>query len=154
MSDTNKKIVAYSDSPSRIIVKTQGFQGIDLPDIIIEQPPSLTRKDRGAGPIDHMLAGLVGSINWIGHLVAEEMGFEIHKLEIEVEGKFNVEYAFGQTQESFEDARAGLKQIKVAIHIEADVDEERLELWRKAIRFRCPIIDNLTNPTRVKVRIE
>ncbi len=151
MSNVNKKIVAESKSPSRIVVKTEGFGGIDLPDIIVEQPPSLTREDRGSSPIDHMLAGLVGSINWIGHLVAQEMGFEIKSLRIEAEGEVNAEHAFGQSDE---DQRAGLKRIKVAIHIDADVDEDRLELWRKAIRFRCPIIDNLTNPTRVKVRIE
>ena len=151
MNNDNKKIVAHSQSASRIVVKTEGFGGIDLPDIIIEQPPSLTREDRGSSPIDHMLAGLVGSINWIGYLVAQEMGFEINRLDIEVEGEFDSQHAFGQ---SGEDQRAGLKRVRVSIHIDADVDEDRLELWRKAIRFRCPIIDNLTNPTRVKVRIE
>ncbi len=151
MNEVNKKIEASSYSPSRVVVKTRGFQGMELPDIIVEQPPSLQFEDRGADPIAHMLAGLAGSINWIGHLVAQEMGFKIQKLEIEAEGEFNLDSAFGHGSD---DARAGLKRIRVSIHIEADADEDRLELWRKAVRFRCPIIDNLTTPTPVKVRIE
>ncbi|MDK2784082.1 MAG: hypothetical protein PWQ32_1671 [Thermococcaceae archaeon] len=77
------------------------------------------------------------------------MGINIEDLKVEVEGVFNPGKLYGQGNE-----RAGYKEIKVKVKVKTDADEETLKKWLEQVEERCPVSDNLANPTPTKVEFE
>jgi len=113
----------------------------------IDEPPALGGKNEGANPVEYLLAALAGCLNVVGHLVAKEMNMDLRKMEIEIEGKLNPEKFSGKETTD----RAGFKEIKVLIKIETDADEETLKKWLETVERRCPVSDNISSPTPVKI---
>jgi uncharacterized OsmC-like protein len=142
MPDANFRIKAVSESPARVSVRARGFT------MIVDEPPNLGGEDRGANPVEYVLAALAGCLNVVGHLIAKEMGFEISRLEIDVSGPLNPARLFGKSY----DERAGFKEIVASMNVETDADTATLEEWVKAVEDRCPVSDNLGNPTPVVVK--
>ncbi|HDP76809.1 MAG TPA: OsmC family peroxiredoxin [Mesotoga infera] len=141
MPDANFRVRAVSESPARVAVKARNFT------MIVDEPPNLGGDDMGANPVEYVLAALAGCLNVVGHLVANEMGFQIEKLEIDVYGPLNPARLFGK---SYED-RAGYKEITAEMKVDTDADEETLKKWVEAVEDRCPVSDNLGNSTPVRV---
>ncbi|KPU63422.1 osmotically inducible protein C [Thermococcus sp. EP1] len=136
--DMTIKVVGKRISPTKMKVKAGEFE------IMIDKV--------GGGfpsPLDYTLASLAGCINIVGTLVAKDMGINIEDIEIEVEGVFNPGKLYGKGTQ-----RAGYKEIKVKVKVKTDADEETLEKWLKQVEERCPISDNLANPTPTKVEFE
>ena len=125
-------------SPTKMVVKAEGFE-ILIDKLNGEQPC----------PLDYTLAALAGCLNIAGTLVAKDMGIKIEDMEIEVEGVFNPAKFMGAEGE-----RAGFKEIRAVIKVKSDADEERLKEWLERVEERCPISDNLANPTPTKVEIK
>ena len=46
------------------------------------------------------------------------------------------------------------KQIVVKIKPDADADAETLKTWVETIESRCPVSDNIQNPTPVKIELK
>ncbi|MEO5649500.1 MAG: OsmC family protein [Ginsengibacter sp.] len=145
MSDLNFSIKGVSKNPTKFIAQARNFK------LVIDEPPALGGTDHGANPVEYLLASYAGCLNVMGHLVAEELGFKLDKLEIEVTGDINPERLFGK---SFEE-RAGFKKIQVTLKPYAKVTPEVLKNWTEAVENRCPINDNLRNltPTEIEVLI-
>jgi uncharacterized OsmC-like protein len=141
MPDANFRVRAVSESRARVAVKARNFT------MIVDEPPNLGGDDKGASPVEYVLAALAGCLNVVGHLVADEMGFKIKRLEIDVYGPLNPARLFGK---SYED-RAGFKEITAEMKVETDADEETLKKWVEAVEDRCPVSDNLGNSTPVRV---
>jgi len=141
MPDANFRVRAVSESPARVAVRARNFT------MIVDEPPNLGGEDKGANPVEYVLAALAGCLNVVGHLVADEMGFKIRRLEIDVYGPLNPARLYGK---SYED-RAGYKEIIAEMKVDTDAEEETLEKWVKSVEDRCPVSDNLGNPTPVKV---
>ena len=141
MADLTFKISGTCETPTKTVVKARNFT------MIIDEPPTLGGKDEGANPVEYLLAALAGCLNVVGHLVAKEMNMDLKRMEIEIEGKLNPEKFSGK--ETID--RAGFKEIKVLIKIETDADEETLKKWLEAVERRCPVSDNISNPTPVKI---
>ena len=144
MSDLLFKVKGESTSPAQFIAKTRHFK------LIIDEPEDLGGTDENANPVEYILAGLAGCLNVVGHIVAKELGFTIHKLKIEVEGSLNPDKLFGVSN----DERAGFKEINLKLIPETDAPIETLESWLKIVQDRCPVKDNLLNTTPVKVSVE
>ncbi len=141
MPDANFRVRAVSESPARVSVRARNFT------MIVDEPPNLGGDDKGANPVEYVLAALAGCLNVVGHLVANEMNFQIEKLEIDVYGPLNPARLFGK---SYED-RAGYKEITAEMKVDTDADEETLKKWVEAVEDRCPVSDNLGNSTPVRV---
>jgi uncharacterized OsmC-like protein len=134
---------AKSENPTKTMVETSCFK------LTIDEPESLGGTNDGANPVQYLLASLGGCLNVMGHLIAKEMNFNLKCLEINMEGDLNPAKLFGQQTED----RAGYKEIRVIIKPDADADRETLEKWLNTIESRCPVNDNLTNPTPVKISL-
>ncbi|HOI34356.1 MAG TPA: OsmC family protein [Mesotoga infera] len=143
MPDANFRVRAISESPARVSVKARSFN------MIVDEPPNLGGEDRGANPVEYVLAALAGCLNVVGHIVAGEMGFSIKRLEIDVSGPLNAARLMGKSQ----DDRAGFKEIKATMKVDSDADEETLERWVKVVEDRCPVSDNLSNETPLSVKV-
>lgn len=144
MSDLIFSVKGESTSPAQFIAKARQFQ------LVIDEPQDLGGNDEGANPVEHILAGLAGCLNVVGHLVAKELGFTIRKLRIEVNGSLNPDRLFG----IYNSDRAGFKEINLNLIPETDAPIEVLADWLKIVKDRCPVKDNLTNSTKVNVAVE
>ncbi|KLO23989.1 osmotically inducible protein C [Marinitoga sp. 1197] len=144
MAFLNFKIKSESENPTKTIVKARSFE------MIIDEPESLGGKDEGANPVEYLLAAFAGCLNVVGHLVAKEMGFKLRKMEINIDGDLNPAKFLGKPSED----RTGYTKINVSFILETDANEETLKEWLKKVEKRCPVSDNLSNPTPIKFNIK
>jgi uncharacterized OsmC-like protein len=137
-------VKAHSENQAKTIVKARQFE------IVVDEPAELGGTDTGANPVEYVLAAFAGCINVMAHVIAKEMNFELRGVKIDISGDLNPARLFGL---SYED-RAGYKQIEVRIKPDCDADAETLKKWKEAIENRCPVSDNLQNPTPVKIEVK
>lgn len=143
MSLLNFGVEGENENPTKLVVKARNFK------LIVDEPAGLGGTDHGPNPVEYLLAGYAGCLNVVAHLVAKEQGLDIKKLTIEVDGDINPARLFGQSN----DDRAGFKIIRVKIVVDADADQPAIDTWLKEVENRCPINDNLTNPTPVEINV-
>lgn len=136
--DLPVKVSGTRLSPTKMKVVGDGFE------IIVDKLGG-----ENPSPLHYQLAALAGCLNIVATLVAKDMGIEIGELSVEVEGIFNPSKFMG-----LEDGRAGFKEVKAVVKVKTDADEETLGKWLEKIEERCPISDNLANPTPVKVEFQ
>ncbi|NTU95887.1 MAG: OsmC family protein [Bacteroidales bacterium] len=144
MADSRFRVKAHSENQAKTIVKARQFE------IVVDEPAELGGTDTGANPVEYVLAAFAGCINVMAHVIAQEMNFELRGVKIDISGDLNPARLFGL---SYED-RAGYKQIEVRIKPDCDADAETLKKWKEAIENRCPVSDNLQNPTPVKIEVK
>ncbi|MFV0572821.1 MAG: OsmC family protein [Xanthomarina gelatinilytica] len=144
MSDLIFQVQGESASATKFIAKARQFK------LVIDEPKSLGGTDENANPVEYILAGLAGCLNVVSHLVANEMGFSIKRLQIGVSGNINPDKFIGNSTEE----RAGFKSIDIKLIPEADVSIGTLSEWLKIVQTRCPVKDNLTYKTPVKDSVE
>jgi len=113
----------------------------------IDEPQRLGGTDVGPNPVEYMLGALAGCLNVVGHIIAREMDFQIESMSIYLEGNLDPLVFLGKKQS----ARAGFKEIRAHFDIESSAAEETLREWIKAVEARCPVSDNLGNPTPLKI---
>ncbi|MDO5665775.1 MAG: OsmC family protein [Bacteroidia bacterium] len=144
MEDLTFRVKAHSENPTKTVVKARTFQ------MIIDEPTDLGGTNEGANPVEYVLAAFSGCLNVMCHVVAQEMNFALRGVEIKLSGKLNPEKLFGKETTD----RAGYKEINVEINPDTDADQETLEKWVKTIEARCPVSDNLSNPTPVHISVK
>ena len=143
MADLRFRISANSETRTKTVVKARSFQ------IIIDEPQDLGGSDSAANPVEYVLAAFAGCLNVMAHVVARELGITLRSVSIDIAGTLNPEKLFGQPTED----RAGYKEISVKMRPDCDADAETLQKWLDAVAARCPVCDNLKNPTPVKLAL-
>ncbi len=143
MADLNFSIKGVSENTTKFVAEARSFK------IVIDEPQTLGGTNHGANPVEYLLASYAGCLNVMGHLIADELGFKLDKLEIEVNGNLNPDRLFGK---SFTE-RAGFKNIQVKLKPYTDVTPELLKSWIKIVKNRCPINDNLQNLTSIEIEV-
>jgi len=134
---------AKSENPTKTIVEARGFK------LIIDEPESLGGTDDGPNPVEYVLAAFAGCLNVVGHVVAKEMGFKLDGIQFELEGDLDPARFLGKSYAE----RAGYKEIRINIMPNTDVDKETLDKWLTIIKDRCPVSDNISNSTPVKISL-
>jgi uncharacterized OsmC-like protein len=114
-------------------------------ELVVDEPEALGGEDSAPNPVEYLLAGYAGCLNVVLNLVAKELGIEIKKLEINVSGDINPERFMGLSTEE----RAGFKSITVEAVLETSGDAATEQLLIQKAKERCPINDNLANPTPI-----
>ncbi len=142
MALLNFAIKGENTNPTQLVVNARQFK------VIVDEPAALGGTDQGPNPVEYLLAGYAGCLNVVAHIVAKELGLELKKLIIEVDGDINPARLFGQSKED----RAGFKIIRVKISIDTDAEQKLIDQWLTEVESRCPINDNLTNPTPVEIK--
>ncbi len=141
MPNAKFKVEAKSDSNARVLVKARNF------DLIIDEPENLGGDDRGANPVEFVLAALAGCLNVVGNLIAKEMDLKISNLKFEIEGELNPMKFLGKSSAE----RAGYQNITAVVSGDTDADEKTIEEWLSRVEERCPVSDNLSNSTPLKI---
>jgi uncharacterized OsmC-like protein len=141
MSTIKFSVKAKSENSTKTVVETRGFR------MTIDEPENLGGTNGGANPVEYLLAALSGCLNVVGHLIASEMGFKLNGLEIELEGDLNPAKFTGKSLED----RAGYKEVRVIMKPDTAANKETLDKWLKAVESRCPVSDNISNSTPLKI---
>ena len=144
MADLIFSLSGQNVNPTKFVAKTRQFT------LTIDEPEGLGGTDHGANPVEFLLAAYAGCLNVMGHIVAAELGFKLNNIRIELEGDLNPAKVFGNHTND----RAGYKEIRVNIFPDAETDEANLARWLEIIESRCPVNDNLINPTPVKISLK
>jgi uncharacterized OsmC-like protein len=144
MADLKFRVNAHSENPTRTFVKSRGFE------MVVDEPQELGGTNQGANPVEYLLSAYAGCINVMAHVCAQELGFELKGVKIDLVGNLNPDRLFGK---SF-DERAGYKEIKLTLKPDCEADKETLDKWLAAVIDRCPVGDNLKNTTRIVTEIK
>jgi uncharacterized OsmC-like protein len=136
-------ISSVSESAARTKIKTRDF------DLTVDEPEELGGSNQAPNPVEYILAGYAGCINVVAHIVAQELDFTLENLKVDIDGYLNPNRLFGTSL----DERAGYKNIEVKLATSSAIDPELKKKWLSEIEHRCPVNDNLTNPTPISLSI-
>lgn len=125
-------VLGYSRNNEQFVVKTQNA------DVRISNNNRFPELD-GPNPFEYILAGLAGCINAVGQKVAAELGIDLKSLQVEITGTVSQE------------ERIGFNKIEIVLKPSTDVSLKVLQTWLKSVQQKCPIYENLVNPTPVEL---
>jgi len=143
MSDLNFSVNSINENPTKLNVSARQFK------FIVDEPAVLGGTDHGANPVEYLLGALAGCLNVVSHVVAKELDLPLKGITIDIEGNLNPARFFGQSNEE----RAGFKGIRVKITPDTDAEHSLIQKWLQIVESRCPVSDNLVNPTPVEIAL-
>ncbi|QDQ96927.1 OsmC family protein [Tomitella fengzijianii] len=117
----------------------------------IDEPAGLGGDDKGANPVEHLLAAL-GSCQAITFQVwAQKLGVALDSVDIELGGDIDLRGFFGLD----ESVRPGFQGIDVRVSISGPESRERYEQLIATVEKHCPVLDNLAHgvPVTTSARI-
>lgn len=143
MGDNTISVKAISEGTPYMRVTVKGFE------FAIDEPELFGGKSQAPSPVDYLLGSVAGCIAAAGTYMAKEMGFKLYQLEVSVDGLINSDRFFGIPSEK----RSGFQEISVSIHMESNADAAQQEEWNRQLPVRCPVIDNLLDPVKLKITV-
>src|SRR5690606_7737087 len=132
-----------SETHARFVAGARQFS------IVIDEPPVFGGDDLAANPVEYLLASYAGCINVVAHLTAKELGINLKKLSITVDGDINPARLLGTSDTE----RAGFQHINVEFNPETDSEPAKITEWVRIIKNRCPINDNLSQSTPMYFKV-
>ncbi|MDZ4199134.1 MAG: OsmC family protein [Kiritimatiellia bacterium] len=118
--------------------------------LLIDQPVAAGGTDSGPTPLDMQLLALGGCIAAIGRIVAKQRKLDIRGFKIAVEGDIDTDGLLGKPTPQ----RVGFQNLSVRVRIDADLSVAEKEALLHEIDLRCPISENLQNPSTVRVTLD
>lgn len=142
MSLKKVNVLGYANADDQFIVKANNLQ------VRISKNNSIPELE-GPSPLEYVLAGYAGCINAVGKLVAKEQYLDLKSLQVEISATLSLDqYQGKETNE-----RAGFQVIDVVVKPTSEASLEELQKWISAVKKRCPIHDNLINPTPITLSL-
>ena len=116
---------------------------------IKDEPPVLLGNDKGANPVEYLLAGLAGCIttSLVAHAAAK--GIKIDSIESTLEGDIDLQ---GLLQLD-KNVNPGYQGINISFKIESDASEETLQELIELAKNASPVANTVSRPTPVNVRL-
>jgi uncharacterized OsmC-like protein len=114
-----------------------------------DHPECFASEDRGATPVEHVLAALAGCLTAGVAAVAQNRKIQLRSVTSTLEGKMNVLGILGADPE----VRNGFSAISVHFDIDADATPEEIEALVAQSQKRSAVFDIITNPTNVSVSV-
>lgn len=135
-------VTGNSESPSKLMMSVRDFS------FAIDEPESLGGTNAGPNPVELVLSSLAGCINVVVHMVAAERNVNIRGLRLTVEGDLDPSRLMGSPTEE----RPGFSAIALTAEIDSDASAEEIDEILRIAEKRCPVKDNLNNPTPITLR--
>jgi uncharacterized OsmC-like protein len=111
-----------------------------------DEPPVLLGEDKGANPVEFVLAGLSGCMTTTLAYHAASRGHRIDDIQSEFEGDIDLHGLLDLDP----NVRKGYREIRVKFKVKGDIDEATIhELVRKS-----PVFDIVSNPVPIKIVVE
>ncbi len=117
--------------------------------LYVDQPQAGGGNDEGPNPIEYLLTSLAGCIGTVARIIAKQKHINLKGIDMKIAGAFDTEVILGKSKEN----RAGVASINVLLNIDAEMTKEEKAAFVEEIEHRCPVSDNIENPTPVKIEI-
>ncbi len=114
-----------------------------------DHPEVFASEDRGATPVEIVLAGLASCLTAGIASVAQLREIQLHSVTATVEGGMDIQGILGMDS----DVRNGFDGIKVTYKIDADATPDEIKAIVAQSQKRSAVFDALTNPTNVTVEV-
>jgi uncharacterized OsmC-like protein len=114
-----------------------------------DHPECFASEDRGATPVEHVLAALAGCLTAGIAAVAQNRGIQLRSVTSTLEGQMNILGILGGDPE----VRNGFNAINVAFEIDAEASPGEIEALVAQSQKRSAVFDIVTNPTNVTVLV-
>jgi len=137
-------ITATGDSETKTTVSVRDFE------FVVDEPAELGGTNEGPNPVEYLLGAWAGCLNVVAQKVCAEHDVDLAGLDIDVEGDLDPRKFMGMADEP----RAGFQEIRVELAVDTDADDETLETIREEVEARCPVGDNIMDPTPADVTID
>lgn len=111
------------------------------------EPPVLLGSNEGANPVEFLLHALAGCVTTTTVLHAAARGIRIERLETELTGMLDVQGLLALDP----DVPAGYRDIKIAMHIEADCSDEELDALLRFTQEHSPVCNTVCRPVPVTI---
>jgi len=114
-----------------------------------DHPEVFASEDRGATPVELVLAGLASCLTAGVAAVAQHREVQLTSVSATLEGDMDIQGILGMDS----DIRNGFDGIKVTYQIDADASREDIEAIVAQSQKRSAVYDIITNPTNVTVDV-
>ena len=114
-----------------------------------DHPEVFASEDRGATPVEIVLAGLASCLTAGIASVAQLREIQLHSVTATVEGGMDIQGILGMDS----DVRNGFHGIKVTYTIDADATPDEIKAIVGQSQKRSAVFDAITNPTNVTVEV-
>ena len=115
-----------------------------------DHPELFASEDRGATPVELVLAGLASCLTAGIASVAQLREIQLRSVSATLEGKMDIQGILGVDA----DVRNGFEGIKVTYHIDADASPDDIKALVAQSQKRSAVYDIITNPTNVTVEVK
>jgi uncharacterized OsmC-like protein len=114
-----------------------------------DHPEIFASEDKGATPVEMVLAGLAGCLTAGVASIAQLRKIQLRSVKATLEGAMDIQGILGIDG----DVRNGFNDIKVNFDIDADASKEDIEALVAQSQKRSAVYDVITNPTNVAVSV-
>ena len=114
-----------------------------------DEPESLLGTDKGANPVEYLLAGLAGCVTTSIVCHAAAKGIKIESIESRLEGDIDLQGLF-QIDQS---VNPGYSSIDMSFRIKSDASDEELEELLEIAKNVSPVGNTISRPTPINVRL-
>jgi len=114
-----------------------------------DHPEIFASEDKGATPVEMVLAGLAGCLTAGVASIAQLRKIQLRSVKATLEGAMDIQGILGIDS----DVRNGFNDIKVSFDIDADASKEDIEALVAQSQKRSAVYDVITNPTNVGVSV-
>jgi len=115
-----------------------------------DHPEIFASEDKGATPVEMVLAGLASCLTAGVAAVAQRRNIQLRSVEAKLEGSMDIQGILGIDK----DVRNGYDDITVTFDIDADASRKDIEALVAQSQKRSAVYDIITNPTNVKVKVK
>ncbi|QUC64128.1 OsmC family protein [Nitrosopumilus sp. K4] len=115
-----------------------------------DEPESLLGTDKGANPVEYLLAGLAGCVTTSIVCHAAAKGIKIHSIESKLEGDIDLQGLF----QIDENVNPGYRGINISFKIKADATEKELEELVEIAKKVSPVANTISRPTPINMSLE
>jgi uncharacterized OsmC-like protein len=112
-----------------------------------DHPEIFASEDKGATPVEMVLAGLAGCLTAGVASIAQLRKIQLRSVKATLEGAMDIQGILGIDG----DVRNGFNDIKVKFDIDADASKDDIEALVAQSQKRSAVYDVITNPTNVSV---
>ena len=115
-----------------------------------DHPEIFASEDKGATPVEMVLAGLAGCLTAGIAAVAQHRDIQLRSVSATLEGGMDIQGILGIDS----DVRNGFDGIKVTYKIDADASPDEIKALVAQSQKRSAVYDIITNPTNVTVEVK
>ena len=115
--------------------------------LVCDEPAESGGTNTGMNPVEALLSALGSCMTIAAFYLAESRGIRLESFGVDLEGDIDTDGFMGIDP----DLRCGFSEIRITPHIKCDADETKAKEFVAFVKSRCPVSDNVANPTPIVV---